>query len=112
METALLAAISMGRDLLHKNVERTSVTNASSESDRNPDKRVTPPCSRVLGFHQDEDGHWVVALSCGHTQHLRHLPPWQSRAWVLDAEQRQQRIGQPFACGWCAQGADSDTLEH
>ncbi|MGH8485909.1 MAG: DUF3565 domain-containing protein, partial [Pseudomonas sp.] len=39
METALLAAISMGRDLLHKNVERTSVTNASSESERNPDKR-------------------------------------------------------------------------
>ncbi|MNZ75574.1 hypothetical protein D3C78_940540 [compost metagenome] len=40
METAFLAAISMGRDLLHKNVERTSVTNASPESERKPDKRV------------------------------------------------------------------------
>jgi hypothetical protein len=110
METALLAAISMGRDLLHKYVEPISVTNATPESERNPDKRVAAASSRVLGFHQDEDGHWVVELSCGHTQHLRHLPPWQSRAWVLDARERQQRIGQAFACGWCAQGADSDTL--
>ncbi|WP_175653151.1 DUF3565 domain-containing protein [Pseudomonas sp. Marseille-P9899] len=106
METALLAAISMGRDLLHKNVERASVTNASPESERNPDKRV----SLITGFHQDEDGHWVAELSCAHTQHLRHQPPWQSRAWVLDATERQRRIGQPFACGWCAQGVDSDTL--
>lgn len=110
METALLAAIGMGRDLLHKNVERTSVTNASPESERNPDKREAAFPSRVLGFHQDEHGHWVVELSCGHTQHLRHEPPWQSRGWVLDAGLRQQRIGQPFACGWCAQGVDSDTL--
>ncbi|WP_433886161.1 DUF3565 domain-containing protein [Pseudomonas vranovensis] len=110
METALLAAISMGRDLLHKNVERTSVTKASPESERNPDKRVAGYFSQVLGFHQDEDGHWVVELSCGHTQHLRHQPPWQSRNWVLDPAQRQQRIGQAFACGWCAQGADSATL--
>ncbi|MBC9249757.1 pressure-regulated protein [Pseudomonas alcaligenes] len=68
------------------------------ESDREqPDG---PP--RLLGFHQDEDGHWVAELSCGHTQHLRHQPPWQNRAWVTDAEQRQSRLGQPFACGWCA----------
>jgi len=95
---------------LHKNVERTSLTNASPESERNPDKRKPAPPSLVLGFHQDEDGHWVVDLSCGHTQHLRHQPPWQSRPWVLDPSRRQQRIGQPFACGWCARGADSDTL--
>lgn len=95
---------------MHKNVERTSVTKASPESERNPDKRVAGYFSQVLGFHQDEDGHWVVELSCGHTQHLRHQPPWQSRSWVLDPEQRQQRIGQAFACGWCAQGADSATL--
>lgn len=106
METALLAAISMGRDLLHKKYEGPSVTNASAESERNPDKRV----SRIVGFHQDEDGHWVVDLSCGHTQHLRHQPPWQSRPWVLDAGQRARRIGQAFACGWCAKGCDSDTL--
>ncbi|NBA94991.1 DUF3565 domain-containing protein [Pseudomonas sp. R5(2019)] len=97
----------MGRDLLHKNVETTSVTKPSPESERKADRRAQ---STVTGFHQDEDGHWVVELSCGHTQHLRHQPPWQARPWVLDPLQRQQRIGRAFACGWCAQGADSDTL--
>uniref|UniRef100_A5VYK4 DUF3565 domain-containing protein n=1 Tax=Pseudomonas putida (strain ATCC 700007 / DSM 6899 / JCM 31910 / BCRC 17059 / LMG 24140 / F1) TaxID=351746 RepID=A5VYK4_PSEP1 len=53
----------------------------------------------------------MVELSCGHTQHLRHQPPWQARPWVLDPAQRAQHIGQPFACGWCAQGADSATLD-
>ncbi|CAI8838823.1 Protein of unknown function [Pseudomonas koreensis] len=52
----------------------------------------------------------MAELSCGHTQHLRHQPPWQSRAWVLDPAQRIEKIGQPFACGWCAQGSVSDNL--
>nr|WP_180205721.1 DUF3565 domain-containing protein [Pseudomonas sp. SbOxS1]NYU05869.1 DUF3565 domain-containing protein [Pseudomonas sp. SbOxS1] len=106
METALLAAISMGRDLLHKNIERPSLAKQSPESEHNPDRRD----STITGFHQDEDSHWVVELSCGHTQHLRHQPPWQSRAWVLDPLQRQEKIGQPFDCGWCAQGSVSDNL--
>jgi len=110
METALLAAISMGRDLLHKNEERTSLNKDLPESEQNPDRRDRLAPVTVRGFHQDEDGHWVAELSCGHTQHLRHLPPWQSRAWVLDAAQRIEKIGQPFACGWCAQGSVSDNL--
>lgn len=69
------------------------------ESDRQTDGRDV----LLLGFHQDEDGHWVAELSCGHTQHLRHLPPWQNRAWVTDPAERQRRLGQPFACGWCSQ---------
>jgi hypothetical protein len=89
---------------LQKNVERTSVTNASPDCERTAgDAR---PVSRVSGFHQDERGHWVVELTCGHTQHLRHQPPWQARPWVLEAAEREQRISQTFACGWCAQGAD------
>ncbi|QNL86287.1 Uncharacterized protein PPKH_0873 [Pseudomonas putida] len=52
----------------------------------------------------------MVELSCGHTQHLRHQPPWQARPWVLDPQQRAQRIGQAFACGWCARQADNATL--
>ncbi|KKX57360.1 MULTISPECIES: DUF3565 domain-containing protein [Pseudomonas] len=107
METALLAAISMGRDLLHKNIERPSLAKQSSESEHNPDRRD----STITGFHQDDDGHWVVELSCGHTQHLRHQPPWQSRAWVLDPLQRQEKIGLSFDCGWCAQGPVSDNLD-
>ncbi|WCM52208.1 DUF3565 domain-containing protein [Pseudomonas sp. WJP1] len=106
METALLAAISMGRDLLHKNDERRSLAKQSPESEHNPDRRDVT----ITGFHQDEDGHWVAELSCGHTQHLRHQPPWQSRAWVMDPVQRREKIGQPFDCGWCAQGSDSDNL--
>ena len=103
METALLAAIVMGRDLLHKNEERTSLNKDLPESEHNPDRRGRTRDSTVIGFHQDDDQHWVAELSCGHTQHLRHQPPWQSRAWVLDPAQRQEKIGQPFACGWCAQ---------
>ncbi|MBD9612370.1 MULTISPECIES: DUF3565 domain-containing protein [unclassified Pseudomonas] len=110
METALLAAISMGRDLLHKNLERPSLAKQSSESEHNPDRRNAAPGSTVTGFHQDEDGHWVAELSCGHTQHLRHQPPWQSRAWVMDPLLRHEKIGQPFECGWCAQGSVSDNL--
>ncbi|MBK5352518.1 DUF3565 domain-containing protein [Pseudomonas sp. TH41] len=110
METALLAAISMGRDLLHKNLERPSLAKPSPESEHNPDRRIAAKGATVTGFHQDEDGHWVAELSCGHTQHLRHQPPWQSRAWVLDSAQRIEKIGQPFDCGWCAQGSVSDNL--
>ncbi|MGZ0785343.1 DUF3565 domain-containing protein [Pseudomonas saponiphila] len=110
METALLAAISMGWDLLHKNEEGRSLAKQSLESERNPDQRNGKTPSTIRGFHQDEDGHWVAELSCGHTQHLRHQPPWQSRAWVLDPQRRTEKIGQPFACGWCAQAPGSDNL--
>ncbi|WDM60103.1 DUF3565 domain-containing protein [Pseudomonas sp. NEEL19] len=99
----------MGQDLLQKNVERTSVTKPPPDCERTGVQQRS--ISRIIGFHQDEEGHWVAELSCGHTQHLRHQPPpWQARPWVLDPAQRLQRIGQPFACGWCAQGADSATL--
>lgn len=26
----------------------------------------------IIGFHQDEEGHWVAELACGHNQHVRH----------------------------------------
>ena len=84
---------------MQKIEERASLPVGSVECDQKPDGRSAQPS--LLGFHQDEAGHWVAELSCGHTQHLRHQPPWQNRHWVTDARQRQQRIGQPFACGWC-----------
>ncbi|WP_273537770.1 DUF3565 domain-containing protein [Pseudomonas sp.] len=85
---------------MHKNLEGASLPVPQPESDPNTDRRAWP---RLLGFKQDEHGHWIALLSCGHTQHLRHQPPWQSRAWVLDAERRGQQLGQPFDCGWCRQ---------
>ncbi|UTW06917.1 DUF3565 domain-containing protein [Pseudomonas benzenivorans] len=110
METALLAAISMGRDLLLKKNERVSLTKGTRESDPSADGRPMGGPVRLLDLRQDEDGHWVAVLSCGHTQHLRHQPPWQNRPWVLDPVRREAQRGQPFACGWCqhADGAVED----
>ncbi|WP_191485660.1 DUF3565 domain-containing protein [Pseudomonas sp. FEN] len=95
---------------MHRNKERTSLNKDSSESELNPDRRPKATPATVIGFHQDQDGHWVAELSCGHTQHLRHQPPWQSRAWVLDPRQRAEKITQGFECGWCAQGSVNDNL--
>ena len=60
----------------------------------------------IQGFHQDEEGFWVAELSCGHTQHMRHQPPWQKRPWVMDPVTRQQRIGQAVPCRECQQGLE------
>ncbi|WP_083251647.1 MULTISPECIES: DUF3565 domain-containing protein [Pseudomonas] len=114
METALLAAISMGQDLLLENNELASLTKGAPESEPDADGRPTSgPLTtvRLLDFRQDEEGHWVAILSCGHTQHLRHQPPWQGRAWVLDPAQRQAARGRPFTCGWCAQNSTLSNKE-
>ncbi|WP_277225363.1 DUF3565 domain-containing protein [Pseudomonas indica] len=103
METALLRAIGMGQNLLLKKDERSSVTPAPADCEPSPDGRDAAE-PRLVDFRQDEDGHWVAVLSCGHTQHLRHQPPWQSRPWVIDPAQRHAQLGHLFPCGWCAQG--------
>ena len=56
---------------------------------------------RITGFHQDDEGHWVAELECGHTQHVRHDPPWQVREWVTTAEGRAGRIGTELGCREC-----------
>lgn len=93
---------------MQKIEERASLPATLDESDQNPDGRPAAG-TVVLSFRQDEDGHWIAVLSCGHTQHLRHQPPWQNRAWVQDPAQREQRIGQPFACGWCTSPGNDNT---
>ncbi|WP_162886953.1 DUF3565 domain-containing protein [Pseudomonas syringae] len=90
--------------------ERASLTKQSPESERNSDGRPALKGSIVIELRQDEHGHWFALLSCGHTQHLRHDPPWQSRPWVLDPLQRSQMRGQAFCCGWCANATDNDSL--
>ena len=57
---------------------------------------------RIIGFHQDEHGDWVADLECGHTQHVRHDPPWQNRPWVVTPEGRQSHIGTTLYCVLCA----------
>jgi hypothetical protein len=56
---------------------------------------------RVIGFHQDQDLHWVANLDCGHYQHVRHDPPMQTRPWVLTEEGRQSRLGIELNCKKC-----------
>lgn len=56
---------------------------------------------RIIGFHQDEEQHWVADLECGHTQHVRHDPPWQVRPWVITVEGRAGRLGTTLECLLC-----------
>jgi hypothetical protein len=58
----------------------------------------------IRRFRQDEVGHWVAELSCGHAQHVRHQPPWQDRAWVQSEVGRQERIGSEIECPLCDLG--------
>lgn len=58
----------------------------------------------MVGFHRDEEGDWVAHLDCGHNQHVRHRPPFQMRAWVLEESGRQGRVGAPLECPLCDRG--------
>jgi hypothetical protein len=58
---------------------------------------------RIVGFHQDEEDHWVAHLECGHSQHVRHDPPWQVCPWVITVEGRDERIGTSLECRRCDQ---------
>lgn len=62
---------------------------------------------KIIGFHQDEFEHWVADLACGHTQHVRHDPPWQNREWVTTEQQRLKRIGVMLDCVVCDQGLEN-----
>jgi tellurite methyltransferase len=55
----------------------------------------------MQGFHQDAEGHWVAELVCGHTQHVRHQPPFTLRPWVTTPEGRAGRLGQSLECAAC-----------
>ena len=63
----------------------------------------------IVGFHIDEEGHWVADLACGHTQHVRHDPPWQVRPWVITAPGRERMLGTELGCVKCAEEADAPT---
>lgn len=56
---------------------------------------------KIIGFHQDDEQHWVADLECGHTQHTRHHPPMFNRDWVLTSEGRSSRIGIELNCLKC-----------
>ena len=62
---------------------------------------------RIVGFHQDEERHWVADLECGHTQHVRHDPPWQVRPWVITEEGRRRCLGFKLDCLKCDEASGS-----
>ncbi len=75
----------------------------SAEQDaRAPERRVT-------GFHRDAYDHWVAELECGHTQHVRHRPPWEERLWVTTAEGRHKRLGSSLRCYVCMPEEPNDS---
>ena len=56
---------------------------------------------KIIGFHKDEEDDWVADLECGHTQHVRHDPPWQLRPWVTTKEGRRKYLGKKLNCKEC-----------
>lgn len=58
---------------------------------------------RIVGFRQDDQKHWIAELECGHTQHVRHDPPWQNRPWVASEEGRRTFVGKRLDCLKCVE---------
>ncbi|WP_290651898.1 DUF3565 domain-containing protein [Aquisalimonas sp.] len=58
----------------------------------------------IIGFHTDDEDHWVADLECGHTQHVRHRPPWIQRPWVTTPEGRASMLGYRLWCKRCEDG--------
>ena len=55
----------------------------------------------IVGFDQDEVGDWRAILACGHRQHVRHNPPFETRPWVLTKAGRSRFLGCPLQCVLC-----------
>lgn len=62
----------------------------------------------IVGYHRDEERHWVARLACGHNQHVRHDPPWVSRPWVITEAGRRSMLGHELHCKKCDERAPRD----
>ena len=62
----------------------------------------------IVGYHKDEEDHWVAKLACGHNQHVRHQPPWTERPWVMTGAGRRSRLGLELGCMKCERGEPRD----
>ena len=67
------------------------------------------PARAIVGYHLDEEGHWVAQLSCGHGQHVRHDPPWQNRPWVTTESGRTAFLGTRLHCVKCLEPDAGET---
>ena len=57
----------------------------------------------IIDFDRDEEGDWVAILSCGHSRHVRHNPPWFNRPWVESETERARFLGTEMECKKCEQ---------
>jgi pimeloyl-ACP methyl ester carboxylesterase len=58
----------------------------------------------IAGYHQDDEGYWVADLACGHSQHVRHDPPFASRPWTVTEQGRASMLGTLLDCPPCGSG--------
>ncbi|AZG37048.1 DUF3565 domain-containing protein [Shewanella psychromarinicola] len=65
---------------------------------------------KIIGYHLDEEHHWVAELDCGHFQHVRHNPPWTVRLRVTTVAGRQQKLGMVLSCKKCDVAAPPDSI--
>jgi tellurite resistance-related uncharacterized protein len=56
---------------------------------------------RILNFHLDGEGDWAAEMSCFHSRHIRHDPPFKEASWVLDPAGREARVGSDLECPLC-----------
>ncbi|MBV34350.1 MAG: GNAT family acetyltransferase [Rickettsiales bacterium] len=64
----------------------------------------------IIGYHKDEEDHWVAELNCGHFQHVRHKPPFINRPWVVTQQGRESMLGEELNCKKCDSDAPKDKL--
>ena len=63
---------------------------------------------KIIGYHLDEEQHWVAELQCKHFQHVRHNPPWVMRSWVVTKAGRNTMLGHELNCLKCDRNEPSD----
>ncbi|WP_077754939.1 DUF3565 domain-containing protein [Shewanella psychrophila] len=65
----------------------------------------------IVGYLKDDENHWVAILQCEHYQHVRHMPPWIIRPWVITTEGRTSMLGYKLNCKKCDLGLPKDVNE-
>ncbi|MGE0474101.1 MAG: DUF3565 domain-containing protein [Nitrospirales bacterium] len=66
----------------------------------------------IIGYHQDDEEHWVADLACGHGQHVRHNPPLSQRPWVLTPQGRAKFLGTFLNCKKCEESSSEPVTDN